>query len=197
MKTVIQTGMTKILKALVLAVTFAGVTQSARAALVSVEDVFDPGKDVFLDSSGDRSYKWGHDIKDNGFNPTTDTILSASLSLGLRDDQARDGGESVKIRLDGDLFGSFKVNVGTAYSQTSVWVDVDYLQQDGKLTVKLTATSGDFYLVDSTLKVTWDHPTVGAATGGGSPTVPEPGTALLLGLGIAAAGLGISRKKRS
>lgn len=188
--------MRKIVKALFVPLILAVIAQSAPAALVSVDDVYDPGNDVFLDaSSADRRVRWTHKILDDGFNPTTDTVLSASLFIGLRDDSNQDGTERATIRLDGDLLGSFLLNLNTSYGQTQVAVDVNYLQDNGRLTVGLRATQGDFYFVNSTLRTTWNAPNVVGISPPGGATVPEPGTALLLGLGLAAIGLGAAKKK--
>ncbi len=192
--------MQKIVKGLFVPLILAALAQSAPAALVSVDDVYDPGNDVFLDTSGASTVRWTHDIRDDGFNPTTDTVLSASLFIGLRDDNDNQPSdrrlEVATIIFEENWFGRpLFLNLATSYGQTTVAVNVNYLQNDGMLTVRLHATWGDFYFVDSTLRTTWDAPNVVGISPPGGTTVPEPGTALLLGIGLATIGLGAARKK--
>lgn len=173
--------------------------QSASASIMSVDDLYDPAKDILLASYTSRhTAEWKHDITDEGFSPTTDTIIDAKLDITLRDYQdsiARRFGskpEDFKITLDGDFLGSHAITYNTGFAIETIYVDVAYLQSDGMLNVKIRARSGDFYLVSSNLHVTFNRPMPG---GGGGTTVPEPASALLLGLGLAATGLGLRRRK--
>jgi len=159
------------------------------AGPISFTDVYDPAN-VLLDKRTNSQYSFSHDINDDGFNSQTDTLTFASIVIDFEDDSPNksDGSEVIQFRLDGDNFGTYKVesSPGVAF-----FIDVAYLQSDGLLTVTLRQTAGDVYFEKSTLTVEGIRTTPGA---GSAPHMPEPATLLLLGLGAAAAGIASRRK---
>jgi hypothetical protein len=156
-------------------------------------DTVDPNQDVELKSIN-KTYEFTHDITNDGFNPSSYTITSASIDLKFYDDN-NDGWlnlqkETVHFTFDGSSYGSQEINTGT--SQFSIATQL--LQSDGKIKVLLTLVDnffgdyGDVYFDKSTLTA--------QATSTPTPT-PEPGTWVLMGTGLVGLlGYGWRRKQR-
>lgn len=157
---------------------------------------------LWLDHAGDLgtkvrdgdSYWYQHSL--DGFNPTTDTILGATLSILLTDDDLADtflgddnpwgdGKEYVKFNFDGSGWTpASEVGVLDLFS-----FNVTSLLTDGILNVVIKATKGDF-LFKGSLLTAWGHRSTKHA-------VPEPATLTLLGFGLLAAGFAARRRNAS
>ena len=84
----------------------------ATAGPLTFEDGFNPN-DVLFTRNGLHTLEFTHDLTIEGFDPLTDTLTDATLSVYLRDDNDRSA-EKVDIALD-DLwrFDNEKIASGT------------------------------------------------------------------------------------
>lgn len=176
------------------------------AVPVTFTDVYDPADKLM--NKKNKVYTFTHDINDDGFNSSTDTLTSGLITVDVRDDSLHDDSERVNFNIDGQNLGTYEVD----FSDFSFLVNVTLLQTDGMLQVKLTRKEGDFYFRSSTLTVHGNRyvpdpipdpipviiPPIGGGGTPGTVAVPEPGALFLLGLGGASAGLlGLLRKKKA
>jgi len=162
-------------------------------------DVFDPLPDVYI-RNGVSLFEWfpkndpflfSHSLLTHGYNPATDEVVDAMLTLNLYDDHRRWDpiNEKVKILIKSDASGTYQHQLTYEVDGNPVVLPVDASEvQDGVLPVKLNAKndlsnillSSDFYLADSTLEAN---------------VVPEPASLLLLGSGLVGV-FGFRRKNR-
>lgn len=134
----------------------------------------------------------------SGYVAGVDTIGSATFSLYLQDDSFIDGDESYKLVLGSSAQTVTGSNISYCFNScndlvTSFTLDTQALADlayDGKISVTVTSTEGDFYFDKATLAA---NVTKGPAGGGSSTSVPEPGSVALLGLGLM--GFVASRRK--
>ncbi|CAA0102607.1 Uncharacterised protein [Halioglobus japonicus] len=137
------------------------------------------------------SFYYTHDILDDGYNPVTDTLISAEIIFKVRDDIRNEepfpydpsADPMVAVLDDAAHIYSYEVN----FSDIVQNVDLAIIT-DGILIVnlripqpRLPEWSWDFY--QSTLNVVADRNT----------DIPLPGTLLLIGAGLAS--LGVSRRR--
>ena len=131
-----------------------------------------------------------HDITDNGFS-LLDTIVSATVAITLSDSGSSEDytftfGSGAHIFADKNISGD-----ETTIITLNAAALAD-LQADGKISVKVGSTDGDFLFADSLLTAQVTK----FVSNGPLPTnrVPEPSTLLLLGAGLAAFGWRIRRR---
>lgn len=173
-------------------------TGSAWAIPTTWTDTIDFNPDIKIPPT----YFYAHDISTEGFSSFfmggNDTITSYILTVSLYDDnmgtiynfcsntfQLPDGPEQARIWTTGGVTSYDFSLSSTDVTMTGNLLGRLDLWADGRLGVLVSATFGDFYLASSQLTAYGDN---------GSAPVPEPGTMVLLGLGML--GLAIYGKRR-
>jgi hypothetical protein len=136
-----------------------------------------------------KSYTFTHDITDNGFQFDKQTLLSADLTVYLFDNINK-GNETFRFNIGAGTFAEVynDSNVANGASESTypftLQASLGDLSADGKLSITLTATDGDFIFTHSKLVAKADD----------SVKVPEPASLALLGLGLGALALRRRRK---
>jgi hypothetical protein len=118
------------------------------------------------------------------FDPTVDTLYAALVSLVFQDDGG-DGKESLEIQLDA-VSQNFTVQATGKNDRPTLfvfWNPLEQLAIDGRLDFLLTQLSGDFWFEGAGISAAgWRA----EATPESAPApVPEPGSLILLGSGVA------------
>lgn len=97
------------------------IQSSASAAFITYNDIVDPDPNIFLTSGS--SFNYTHDINDEGFNSSTDEILSAMLSVDVVDDGDFDYNRGYRQRYTTwcgrhGWFGSYHCHYSSRYITT-------------------------------------------------------------------------------
>lgn len=173
------------------------IAASGAISAVPIEDTVNPTPDLTITTSS--PYLFTHDISDgrNAFVIGLDTIVSAILNIRLID-FATKGNEDFVFTIGSGVasqtFTGNNINNGSqgALYEISLGSALLDLISDGKLSVQLTALTGSYEFADSVLiaEVTRGGPAQPASPA----SVPEPGSLLLLGAGLAAIGVASRRK---
>ncbi len=155
------------------------------ASAIPYTDTYEPDDpicmegNIFLGSTD--SITWTFDITEDGFNPDTQDVTSASVSLDFSDDSC-DWFELAELDVGSNTF-YWEVDTGdVSFGITSLMT----LSDTGMVDVTLTCLFGDFYFNSATLTA--------EGTAEGTAPVPEPSTILLMGSGLLGL-VGYSRKR--
>lgn len=148
-------------------------------------DLYNPA-DSHLTAQNDDSYPnaltFKHIIRDNGFDVGRDLVTSAMLVVDL---DTADTKAKAWIDLPG-LLGDSRYNFNYTDNEIGVsFAGLIQLNLFGELSVEIVCTRGSFDFDQSTL----------VAKGYDCAPVPEPGTCVLLGMGVLACGLYLRKRK--
>jgi hypothetical protein len=154
-------------------------------------DVYtDPAGDVYFSEAGNgglQTYSYIHDIRDEGFDPLLeDIVTSAILNIDFYDDRVERPWVSEAVMVFPQL--STGTEYDFSYDDPDFGISIlalVFLNLTGQLQVTLEQVEGDFYFAQSTLE----------ASGRESSPVPEPATVLLIGTGLAGVA-GLRRRVR-
>ncbi len=168
------------MKKFLFAVTFIfGAVGAANASVIHTDTYTNANAGTIMSGSlfgAKDSVSWQFNILGDGYNPASEEVTAATVSLNLSDDGGFfDWFEFATLDVGTNLF-FWEVDTGTSsFSIDSLMV----LSSTGILDVTLTAVSGDFYFNSATLDAT-------------ARSVSGPASLALLGLGL----LGLSAVRR-
>jgi len=193
---------------------------SARASLITYTDVFDPvdvlfngqsnqactGSDGSVDSTSAttcESLTWTQTLP--GYNPSTDSLTSGTLSLTAYNDSTNNN-QSFDLLIDLLAFSRTITDDSTLGLPHTFGFTILSQLLDGGVNVTLTSQNGNhsFYFAESTLNATGERVTGDGGGGLVSPTaltipvstVPEPATLFLVGFGLAGVSAAFKRAAR-
>jgi hypothetical protein len=125
----------------------------------------------------------------DGFNPATDTLTSAGLTLTFHDNNGHPAVEKFTYLID---LATGDVTI-TSGGVPFVWsLNALSLLGDGQLAIKLTAKNGDFIFDSAVLTAAGDRIVITEPV-----DVPEPASMVLFGVGALVLGAKIRRRRKS
>jgi hypothetical protein len=127
-------------------------------------------------TGANSSVSWTFDITDDGFDPDTQDITSAMVTLNLQDDSGFDFWEFSELNVGSNYF-YWEVDTGDAIFGINSLMS---LSDTGTVVASLTAILGDFYFNSAELEA---EGTIAGEQPSSTP-VPEPTVLLLFGTGL-------------
>ncbi|MDB5855361.1 MAG: secreted protein containing bacterial domain [Herminiimonas sp.] len=166
------------------------VSVPANALVITLADTVAADPDIAITESPVATYTFEHNFVDDGFVVGTDVFTSAGLTIRLTDTTSNENssvsvGGGVQTVLGGNVDNNsvnLSLPAGTVVTFSLNPAALADLNADGKLSVKVSSTSNDFFFADSTLS--------GQITRVAS--VPEPLPLALMALGF----MGLSAARR-
>lgn len=145
--------------------------------------------DLVLGQSGGGCQTLTFELGLDSYNPETDSLLGAVLTLAFRDD-ADLKKETVAIEVDA-LSSTFEILSGTGWLPSLYLLDpLSHLVSDGSISIALAHLAGDFWFDGALLAAAGIRlDPVGALP---PAAVPEPASLLLVGTGV----LGLAARAR-